>query len=90
MLCYFSIFPMRLPNKKLFIRFWAVSLALLGFIISTSAYNGTLTYNDEIVKLSLFKSILTGSIFFLASFALISFIIFILYSIFEDGQVHRN
>tara|TARA_R110002050_G_C8944347_1_gene512840 strand:+ start:1537 stop:1782 length:246 start_codon:yes stop_codon:yes gene_type:complete len=81
---------MRLPNKKLFTWIWAVSLAVFGFIISTTAYNGTLTFNDEIVKLSLFKSVLAGSIFFLASFALTSFITFILYSIFEDEQEHRN
>lgn len=77
---------MRLPNKKLFTWIWAVSSAILGFVISTTAYNGTLIYNDEIVKLSLFKAIFVGVLFFFASFALASFIIFILYSLFEDGQ----
>ena len=55
-----------LPNKKLFIRIWAVSLALIGIIISTSAYNGTLTFEGELVKLSLVNSILAGVLFFLA------------------------
>ena len=74
----------RLPNKKIFKRIWTVSLTFISCLIAVTAYQGTFTFNGELIQLSLFQSILLGLVIFIGLFALISFIMFMLYAVLDN------
>lgn len=74
----------RLPNKKIFKRIWTVSLGFISCLIAITAYQGTLTFNGDLIQLRLFPSILVGLAVFVCTHAMISFIIFLLYAILDN------
>lgn len=74
-------------RKKTFFRVFAVFLTLFSFLIGISAYKGTLTFEGEVVQLSLTYSILLGLAFFICSYALISFIGVAVYSLIDDKEL---